>query len=72
MQNKKKDPKHYEPLCEKPMAVSKDGTTLSVGGQLFKRVVLPSVVAPKKVEEDLEVAFKEIDEMRTSEVGSDD
>jgi len=67
MQNKKKDPKHYEPLAEKPMAVSKDGSTVSVGGQVFKRVVLPSVAAPMKIEEDLEVAFKEIDEMRTQE-----
>ena len=67
MQNKKKDPKHYEPLAHKPMAVSKDGTTLSVGGQVFKRVVLPSVAAPKKVEEDLETAFKEMDEIRTQE-----
>lgn len=67
MQNKKKDPKHYEPLAEKPMAISKDGSTLSVGGQVFKRVVLPSVAAPKKIEEDLEAAFKEMDEVRTQE-----
>lgn len=67
MQNKKKDPKHYEPLAHKPMAVSKDGTTLSVGGQVFKRVVLPSVATPKKAEDDLEQAFEEMDALRTQE-----
>jgi len=72
MKNKKKDPKHYQPLAEKPMAVSKDGTTVSVGGQVFKRVVLPSVAAPKKTEEDLEEAIRSMDEMRVSEIGSDD
>lgn len=67
MQNKKKAPKHYEPLAEKPMAVSEDGTTVSVGGQVFKHVVLPSVASPKKEEEDLEQAFKELDAIRTQE-----
>ena len=67
MQNRKKDPKHYEPLAEKPMAVSKDGATVSVGGQVFRRVVLPSVATPKKAEEDLEKAFEELDQLRTQE-----
>lgn len=49
------------------MAVSKDGTTLSVGGQVFKRVVLPSVATPKKAEDDLEQAFEEMDALRTQE-----
>jgi len=67
MQKKKKEVKHYDLLAEAPTAISKDGATLSVGGQVFKRVVLPSVAAPKKIEEDLETAFKEMDEPRTQE-----
>lgn len=59
--------KHYDLLTEAPTAVSEDGATLLVGGQVFKRVVLPSVAAPKKIEEDLETAFVEIDEVRTQE-----
>ena len=65
MLKKKTEVKHYDLLGEKPMAVSNDGTTFSVGGKVFKRVVLPSVAAPKKTEEDLETALKEMDEQRT-------
>jgi len=72
MQNKKKDPKHYELLPKKPMTVSSDGTTVLVGGQVFKRTVLDSVATPKKAEEDLEKAFEELDQMRTQEEGSDE
>ncbi len=72
MQKKKKEVKHYELLGEKPMAVSNDGSTVSVGGKVFKRVVLPSVATPKKVEEDLEEEFKEMEQMRTSESGQDE
>ncbi len=72
MQNKKKEIKHYEPLAHKPMAVSEDGSTLSVGGQVFRRTVLPSVATPKKAEEDLEKAFEELDQMRTSEAEADE
>ncbi len=67
MQKKKKEVKHYELLGEKPMSVSNDGSTVSVGGKVFKRVVLPSVAAPKKTEEDLETALTEMDEPRTQE-----
>lgn len=67
MQKKKKEVKHYDLLGEKPMAVSNDGSTVSVGGQVFKRVVLPSVATPKKAEEDLEQAFEDMDQMRTQE-----
>jgi len=67
MQKKKQEVKHYELLGEKPMTVSNDGSTVSVGGKVFKRVVLPSVAAPKKTEEDLETALKEMDEPRTQE-----
>ena len=47
MQKKKKDVKHYEPLQDLPMSVSKDGKKVSIGGQTFVRTVLPSVAAPK-------------------------
>ena len=67
MKNKKKETKNYEPLSHKPMAVSEDGSTLSVVGQVFKRVVLPSVATPKKAEDDLEQAFEEMDALRTQE-----
>ena len=47
MQKKKKQVKHYEPLKDVPMSVSKDGTKVLIGGQAFVRTVLPSVAVPK-------------------------
>ena len=67
MQKKKKEVKHYELLGEKPMSVSDDGSTVSIGGQVFKRVVLPSVATSVKTEDDLEDALTEMDIPRTQE-----
>ena len=48
--------------------VSPDGSFVTMDdGTRFRRTVLPSVATPKKVEEDLEEAFKEMEQMRTSE-----
>ena len=53
--------------------VSPDGSFVTMDdGTRFIRTVLPSVATPKKVEEDLEDAFKEMDQMRTSESELDD
>ena len=48
--------------------VSPDGTYVTMAdGTRFRRTVIPSVASPKKAEEDLEKAFEEMDQMRTSE-----
>ena len=67
MQKKKKEEKHYELLGEKPMSVSDDGSTVSIGGQVFRRVLLPSVATSVKTEDDLEDALTEMDIPRTQE-----
>ncbi len=71
MQKKKKEVKHYDLLNEAPTAVSKDGSTVSVGGQVFRRTVLPSV-AVKRSEEikeqmQLDEALADLDQPRTQE-----
>jgi len=71
MQKKKKEVKHYDLLGEPPTSVSKDGKTVSVGTQVFKRTVLPSVAvkhsADLKEEAQFDEALAELDQMRTQE-----
>ena len=71
MQKKKKEVKHYDLLNEVPTAVSKDGSTVSVAGQVFRRTVLESA-AVKRSEEikeqmQLDEALADLDQSRTQE-----
>jgi len=72
MPKKETETKHKKTF-NSTQRVSADGLFIMMDdGTRFKRTVLPSVAAPKKVEVDLEEAFKEMDQMGVSEAGSDD
>ena len=66
MPKQKKTTKEYKPLPVGEMHVADGGDSLLVGGQRFKRVVLPSVVAPSakqaKTEEEQLLEELEADE----------
>jgi hypothetical protein len=48
----KKEEVNITPIDAKEMRLSKDGSHVTVGSRVFKRVVLPSSAAPKQTEAD--------------------